>query len=116
MCLLPPAVTAESVQRIATTIAHARVIQPLMAPPQSVPGVKAGEECQIFAIRSTQGAGLRWRGESRPADRPQAALQVLRADPGGVLGHRCAGHRLLRALSPLLRRRARGIPPPPRAA
>src|SRR4051794_278742 len=46
----------------------------------------------------------------------KAAVQVLRADARGLLGHRRAGDRLLRPVSPLLRRRAGRIPPQPRAA
>ena len=50
---------------------------------------------------------------ARPPLRPQAAVQVLGARPCRLLGHRRTGHRLLRPVSPLLRPRARRVPPPP---
>src|SRR3954463_7791464 len=53
---------------------------------------------------------------ARPPLDPQAAVQVLGAHTRRLLGHRCAGRRLLRPLLALLRHGAGRIPPPPRAA
>lgn len=55
---------------------------------------------------------LRCRSESWSAHRSQAAVQVCVPDSRRLLRYRCAGDRLLRSVSPVLRRCAGRVQPP----
>ena len=57
----------------------------------------------------------RWHSSSATSTRTKAALQVRGAHARRLLRHRRAGDRLLRALRPVLRPRARRVPPASRA-
>ena len=83
----------------------------------TAPGIDGGG-CHELGEIATCSPGYDGAADDRPtgpADRPHAAVQVLRLHARRLLGHGRAGHRLLRPLPPLLRPGPGRVRAPPRA-
>src|SRR5918999_1024591 len=74
--------------------------------PQLVSRCEKPGETVKSAAKEQPARWLRFPRESRPADRSQAAVQVLRSHARRLLRHGCAGNRLLRPLFAVFRRPA----------